>query len=280
MAEIADPSGATGIEILGESNICQLPEPARGVGRSMVGGLWRSTDCSPPTTARGSTSACHAVATSPREEGAENPPQRHLRLASTLGFSTIRPKFGVVSMGPGPAPDLGAASSRPTSTSPPSGTSSSARRSTPRPHQAPGRRRLHRLHRTDRLTALPPADRHRDLPARGDDAIHRGSARRPQSGVDLPPRRADDRPDRCPPHVAFIQAKFFDIDDDLYDPQIPWVEIIQTLVDARLERMAVQRVRGRREPYRGQEQVRRHHALLRRALRSRESRSGASSSAG
>ena len=37
MAEIAS-AGATGIEILGESNIRAVPEPARGVGGSMVGG--------------------------------------------------------------------------------------------------------------------------------------------------------------------------------------------------------------------------------------------------
>jgi hypothetical protein len=75
------------------------------------------------------------------------------------------------------------------------------------------------------------------------------------------------------PYVGFIQAKFFDIDDDLVDPQIPWVEVIQTLVSHGYEGWLSSEYEGERTVYRGQEQVRRHHALLRsieRAIRSGE----------
>lgn len=65
------------------------------------------------------------------------------------------------------------------------------------------------------------------------------------------------------PYVGFIQAKFFDIDDELVDPQIPWVEIIQTLVSHGYDGWLSSGYEGERTAYRGQEQVRRHHALLR-----------------
>ena len=74
------------------------------------------------------------------------------------------------------------------------------------------------------------------------------------------------------PYVAFIQTKFFDIDDDLVDPQIPWIEIIQTLVSHGYNGWLSSEYEGERRSPR-QEQVRRHHALLRsieRSIRSAE----------
>ena len=34
------------------------------------------------------------------------------------------------------------------------------------------------------------------------------------------------------PHVHFIQAKFFEVDDDLHDLHVPWTEIVPTLEQA------------------------------------------------
>ena len=65
------------------------------------------------------------------------------------------------------------------------------------------------------------------------------------------------------PHVHFIQAKFAEVDDDLNDLHVPWGEIIPTLQDAGWSGWLSSEYEGRREPYRGRDQVRRQHALLR-----------------
>ena len=65
------------------------------------------------------------------------------------------------------------------------------------------------------------------------------------------------------PHVGFIQAKFFEIDETLTDRHVPWPEILQTLRDGGYTGWLSSEYEGRREPYRGREQVRRQHALLR-----------------
>jgi hypothetical protein len=64
-------------------------------------------------------------------------------------------------------------------------------------------------------------------------------------------------------YVGFIQAKFYDIDENLVDAQIPWNEIIETLVTHGYTGWLSSEYEGERIAYRGQEQVRRHHALMR-----------------
>ena len=65
------------------------------------------------------------------------------------------------------------------------------------------------------------------------------------------------------PHVHFIQAKFFEIDEDLHDLHVPWRPIIETLRQGGWSGWLSSEYEGRREPYRGRDQVRRQHALLR-----------------
>lgn len=65
------------------------------------------------------------------------------------------------------------------------------------------------------------------------------------------------------PYVGFIQAKFFDIDENLVDAQVPWSEIIETLITYGYTGWVSSEYEGERTVYRGQEQVRRHHALMR-----------------
>ncbi|MFB4273594.1 hypothetical protein [Nonomuraea sp. GTA35] len=69
------------------------------------------------------------------------------------------------------------------------------------------------------------------------------------------------------PYVAFVQARFFDIDDDLNDRQIPWREIVQTLVEHGYDGYLSSEYEGDRAPCRPIEQVRRQHTLLRRLER-------------
>ena len=73
------------------------------------------------------------------------------------------------------------------------------------------------------------------------------------------------------PHTHFIQAKFFEIDDDLHDLHVPWGDIVPTLEEAGWNGWLSSEYEGRREPYRGRDQVRRQHALLR-SLQSRADR--------
>jgi hypothetical protein len=65
------------------------------------------------------------------------------------------------------------------------------------------------------------------------------------------------------PHVHFIQAKFFEVDDQLHDLHVPWEDIVPTLLDHGWSGWLSTEYEGRREPYRGRDQVRRQHALVR-----------------
>ena len=65
------------------------------------------------------------------------------------------------------------------------------------------------------------------------------------------------------PHVHFIQTKFFEIDDQLGDLHVPWAPIMAALEEANWNGWLSSEYEGRREPYRGRDQVRRQHALLR-----------------
>jgi hypothetical protein len=101
-------------------------------------------------------------------------------------------------------------------------------------------------------------------------AVVREAAEQIDSGDedDVPPPL---RPLRVPmgdlvdvlPHTHFIQAKFFAIDDDLHDLHVPWADIVPTLEKAGWNGWLSSEYEGRREPYRGRDQVRRQHALLR-----------------
>ena len=65
------------------------------------------------------------------------------------------------------------------------------------------------------------------------------------------------------PHVHLIQTKFFEIDDQLVDLHVPWPAIITTLQENGWRGWLSSEYEGRREPYRGRDQGRRQHALLR-----------------
>jgi len=65
------------------------------------------------------------------------------------------------------------------------------------------------------------------------------------------------------PYVGFVQAKFFEIDNTLTDLHVPWADILATLHDGGYTGWLSSEYEGRREPYRGREQLRRQHALLR-----------------
>ena len=270
MAEIAS-AGATGIEILGESNIRQYPNPPA----AWVDQWWASLE----KHGLQPTNYCSWVDIglsrgrdlSP-EEGAEIL-RNDIALASTLGFSTIRPKFGVVSMDLDPHPDweriveanLDFAAERNIIICP------EIHAPTPIKHKV-----------VDDYIAFIERTGSPHFRLMIDTGIfQRAATNAIQPGISedghkagwMSPRRADERPGRRPPLRRVHPGEILrhrrrpgrspdSVGGDRPDARV-----------SRIQRMAVQRIRGRSHGLPRPEQVRRHHALLRsieRAIRSGE----------
>lgn len=259
-AEIAD-LGATGIEILGEGNIANYPSPstewidswhglldkykleATNYGSWLDSSMWRGRDL---TVAEGTAMLA-----------------RDLRLASTLGFTSIRPKIGVVSMDLRPHPiweevierNLDLAADLDLIICP------EIHAPTPIKHpvvdeyiqfiQRTGSPYFRLLIDTGIFQRAITTAKHDGLSDEAQEEGWRKPLAVPMSDL------AD-----VLPYTYFIQAKFFDINDDLVDQQIPWGEILQTLVDNNWSGYLSSEYEGDRLPYRSLEQVRRQHALL------------------
>ncbi|MGI9825369.1 sugar phosphate isomerase/epimerase family protein [Agromyces sp. Marseille-Q5079] len=262
MAEIAD-LGATGIEILGEGNIPGYPAPTAAwidewrrlldtygleptnYGSWIDSRMWRDRDLTV-------------------DEGAKML-AGDLRLASTLGFTTLRPKIGVVSMDLTPHPiwqgvierNLDLAAELDIVICP------EIHAPTPIKHpvvaeyiefiQRTGSDHFRLMIDTGVFQRAITNVQHDGL---SDEAQEEGW-RKPLA---VPMADLVD----VLPYTAFIQTKFFEIGDDLVDHQIPWREILATLLEHQWSGYLSSEFEGDRLPYRSIEQVRRQHALLRR----------------
>ncbi|WP_204282674.1 DUF6379 domain-containing protein [Goekera deserti] len=262
-ADIAD-MGATGIEILGEGNLPGYPEPdpawidgwhdlvqRYGVTPTNFG-CWVDTTRYP---GRDLTA----------EEGAEQL-QLDLRLAHRLGFTSVRPKFGVVSWDLDPHPIWQETLERSLDLAAELDVVICPEIHAPTPIRHPvtqgyldfiektGTGHVKLLIDTGIFQTAVVRENAEDLGTDDED--------------DVPPPL---RPLRVPmadlvevlPHTHFIQAKFFEIDDDLNDLHVPWGDIVPTLEAAGWSGWLSSEYEGRREPYRGRDQVRRQHALVR-----------------
>ena len=258
-AHVADV-GATGIEILGEGHISGYPEPTAAWIDEWYRlldtysleptnyGSWIDTRLHP---GRGMTAAEGAAAV-----------QRDLRLAKLLGFAFVRPKIGVVSGDLIPDPiweesierslDLAAELDVvicPEIHSP-----------TPIKHevvdgyieliQRTGTKHFGILLDTGIFQDRPIPLRPGELPGRRPAFL---------DGIHVDPNDVFDIID----YVVFIQAKFHDIDQNLEDQQIPWEPVLRALKDAGYTGYLSSEYEGEREPWRGIEQVRRQHSLMR-----------------
>ncbi|WP_292899785.1 TIM barrel protein [Microbacterium sp.] len=262
-AEIAD-LGATGIEILGEGNISHYPTPETAwidrwhalcaqygleptnYGSWIDSRMWRHRDLTV-------------------DEGTDML-ARDLRLASTLGFTSVRPKIGVVAMDLTPHPiwtgvierNLDLAAELDIVICP------EIHAPTPIRHpvvdeyvqfiQRTGSAHFRLLIDTG-IFQRAVSTAHQD--GLSDEAQEEGW-RKPLA---LPMSDLVE----VLPYTHFIQTKFFDIDDALVDQQIPWEEILRTLIENDWSGYLSSEYEGERSPYRSIEQVRRQHALLRRA---------------
>ncbi|GAA1504676.1 sugar phosphate isomerase/epimerase [Agromyces terreus] len=262
MAEISD-LGATGIEILGEGNIPGYPEPTpawidewrrlldryrlepTNYGSWIDSRMWRDRDL---TAAEGATMLA-----------------RDLRLAYTLGFTTLRPKIGVVSMDLVPHPiweevierNLELASELDIVICP------EIHAPTPIKHpvvdeylefiRRTGSDHFRLMIDTGIFQRAITTAKHDGLSEEAQEDGWRKPLAVPMSDLVA-----------VLPYTAFIQTKFFEIGDDLEDAQIPWREIMATLVEQEWSGYLSSEFEGDRLPYRSIEQVRRQHALLHR----------------
>jgi len=262
MADIAD-MGATGIEILGEGNVPGYPEP----GPAWID-AWHELLQRYGLTATNYGSWVDTTMWHDRDLTAEEAVaqiQLDLRLAKRLGFTSVRPKFGVTSWELDPHPIWAEAVERsldlaadldivicPEIHSP-----------TPIRHRVTqgylefiertGSKHFKLLIDTGIFQTAPVDDGH--------EGVETEDGKRPAFLEPLAVPVTDLA--GILPHVHFIQAKFFEIDDDLHDLHIPWHPIIETLQQGGWSGWLSSEYEGRREPYRGRDQVRRQHALLR-----------------
>ena len=199
------------------------------------------------------------------EEGAAQL-QLDLRLASELGFTSVRPKFGVTSWELDPHPIWKGAVERSLDLAADLNIVICPEIHAPTPIKHPvtedyvnfieatGTEHFKLLIDTGIFQTAVVREAAEEIDAEDDE--------------DVP---APLRPLRVPmsdleavlPHVYFIQAKFFEIDDDLHDLHVPWADIVPTLEAAGWNGWLSSEYEGRREAYRGRDQVRRQHALLR-----------------
>ncbi|MFG6279684.1 TIM barrel protein [Microbacterium sp. 5K110] len=262
-AEIAD-LGATGIEILGEGNISHYPtpEPAwidrwhalcaqyglepTNYGSWIDSRMWRHRDLTV-------------------DEGTDML-ARDLRLASTLGFTSVRPKIGVVAMDLTPHPIWTGVIERNLDLAAELDIVICPEIHAPTPIRHPV------VDEYVRFIQRTGSAHFRLLIDTG--IFQRAVSTAHQDGLsDEAQEEGWRKPLALPmsdlvevlPYTHFIQTKFFDIDDALVDQQIPWEEILRTLIENGWSGYLSSEYEGERSPYRSIEQVRRQHALLRRA---------------
>jgi sugar phosphate isomerase/epimerase len=262
-ADIAD-LGATGIEILSEGNIPGYPNPsaqwvdhwhellathgltATNYGSWVDTDLWRDRSLT--------------------EEEAAAQLQLDLRLAKWLGFTSVRPKFGVTSWELDPHPVWEGAVLRSLDLAAELDLVICPEIHAPTPIAHPvtqGYVDLIERTGTDHFKLLidtgifqtSPVDENPD----GIEAEEGKERPAPMEALAVPMSDLV----AVLPHVHFIQAKFFEVDDDLHDLHVPWEDIVPTLLDNGWCGWISSEYEGRREPYRGRDQVRRQHALVR-----------------
>ncbi len=265
MADIAD-IGASGFEILGEGNVPGYPKPPAawidnwfvmldryGLTPTNFGSwvdttMWRDRNL---TAAEGAAQI-----------------QLDLRLASKLGFTSIRPKFGVTSFDLVPHPIWEESVERSLDLAAKLNLVICPEIHSPTPIRHPvtqayidfiertGSEHFRLLIDTGIFQTAPVDDGH--------DGVEEKGKKRPTFLEPLAVPMSDLR--EVLKYVYFFQTKFFEINDDLVDLHVPWQEILDVLMESGWSGWLSSEYEGRREPYRGRDQVRRQHALMRSLL--------------
>lgn len=262
MADL-DDIGARGIEMLSEGDISGYPTPSNqwvdnwfhlldkyslqptNLGSWVDTQMWQDRDLT-------------------AEEGV-NQIKQDLELAAKLGFTSIRPKFGVTSLDLQPHPIWKESVERSLDLAHKLNIVICPEIHSPTPIQhavTQGYIDFIESTKTDHFKLIVDTGIFQTAPC---DDGHEGIELKP--GQKRPPFL---EPLKVPmndlknilKHVHFIQSKFFEIDNNLNDLHIPWKEIIATLQENNWKGWLSSEYEGRREPYRGRDQIRRQHALL------------------
>ena len=242
--------GATGIEILGEGHIPNYPNPT-DEWLSHWFELLKKYNLEATNYGSWIDTRLHKGKTIDGKTGAEML-QRDLRLASKLGFKFVRPKIGVVSseLDPDPSWDEAVERSLDLAAELDIIICPEIHQPTPIKH--------------------PVVDGYIDFIQRTgtkhfglliDTGIFQDPETRPvyMRGPKVEPEQLLDIKD----YVVFIQAKFINITDDFTDEHIPWQPVLQALKDSGYTGYLSSEYEGERLPWRGVDQVRRQHALMR-----------------
>ena len=263
IADIAD-LGATGIELLGEGNVSGYPNPT-----SEWIDTWHSLIQQHGLTPTNYGSWIDTTRWSGRDltvEEAVEQLQLDMRLAHRLGFTSLRPKIGVTSWELDPHPVWREAVTRSLDLAAELNIVICPEIHAPTPikHRATqgyldfiaesGSDHFKLLIDTGIFQTAPVLDNPEGIDSGDGNEV-------PEHLRPLAVPMEDLR--EVLPHVHFIQAKFFEIDDDLNDLHVPWAPIVDTLLDAGWKGWLSSEYEGRRDPYRGPDQVRRQHALIR-----------------
>jgi sugar phosphate isomerase/epimerase len=242
--------GATGIEILGEGHIPNYPNPT-DEWLAQWFELLKKYNLEATNYGSWIDTRLHKGSTIDGKTGAEML-MRDLRLASKLGFKFVRPKIGVVSseLDPDPSWDEAVERSLDLAAELDLIICPEIHQPTPIKH--------------------PVVDGYIDFIQRTgtkhfglliDTGIFQDPETRPvyMRGPKVEPEHLLDIKD----YIVFIQAKFINITDDFTDEQIPWQPVLQALKDSGYEGYLSSEYEGERLPWRGVDQVRRQHALMR-----------------
>ncbi|MEU5100100.1 TIM barrel protein [Streptomyces sp. NPDC020996] len=263
--DVAD-LGATGLEILGEAHVQDYPNPPAAWLDAWFARLDR----------HGLTPTCYGSWVDTRRfkgrtltvDEATRQLETDIRLAATLGFRFVRPKLGVVTSDLEPDPVWEPATERVLDLAAekdivlcpeihwPSVIKSKVVDDYLAFIERTGTEHFGLLMDTG-VFHKRMHHRRGGTPSRLGD----GNARPPEVPV-VPVCDLEDVLD----HVVHVQAKFYEIDDDLQDHYIPWAEILEILVRRGWSGYLSSEYEGDYGVGRASDQLRRQHALIRRLL--------------
>jgi len=263
LAEVAD-LGATGIEILGEANVPGYPNPS-----SAWIDEWHALVAKYQLTPTNFGSWIDSRMWLERDltavEGAEQL-SRDIKLAAELGFSFVRPKIGVISLDLVPHPIWDEAVARCLDLAHELGIVIAPEIHSPTPirHEVVDGY-LDFIERTGTKNFGLLIDTGIFMTKSAFQGWDLNSAPLSEEDIPVPLRAlkvpASDLVDIMK-HVVFIQAKFYEVDENLVDPHIPWREVFTVLKEQGYTGFLSSEYEGPRQPYRGIEQVRRQHSMF------------------
>lgn len=265
MQDMAD-IGVSGIELLGEANISGYPEPSA----TWMDNWFKQIEkyrLTPTNLCSWVDNLLWKQRELSDEEGAALL-KRDIELAHRLGFSSIRPKFSVTSWELDLYPNWEAIVERSLDTAATYNIVICPEIHSPTPINHPvtqGYIDFIERTKTDHFRLIIDTGVFMTQPSDdGHDGLEEKGGKRPAFLEPLAVPMADLA--AVLPYTHFIQSKFYEIDDNLNDLQIPWPAILDTLLENSWSGWLSSEYEGRREPYRGKDQIRRQHALLRKLL--------------